>query len=46
MKNFRELVSDLHESPVGKVGRTKDIEAQEHIENTNLEREFRKIRST
>jgi len=39
MKTFKELA----ESPVGKVGRTKDHEAQEHIEGTNLEVKFRKL---
>ena len=42
MKSFREHVK-LQESPVGMVGRTKDIEAAEHIENSNIAKEFRKI---
>ena len=40
MKSFREIII---ESPVGKVGRTKDSEAAEHIENTDLAKQFRKI---
>jgi len=46
MKKFREIVKgleDLKESPVGMVGRTKDAEAMEHIENSGLEKRFRKI---
>jgi len=42
MKSFRDLVK-VEESPVGKVGRTKDSEAAEHIENSSLAKEFRKI---
>jgi hypothetical protein len=33
----------LQESPVGSVGRTKDSEAAEHIENSDLAKKFRKI---
>lgn len=40
MKTFREIIK---ESPVGLVGRTKDSEALQHIEDTNLAKEFRKI---
>ena len=46
MKTFREIVKDgkeITESPVGKVGRTKEEEALAHIENTNLAVKFRKI---
>ncbi len=45
MKSFRDIIKDkeLMESPVGLVGRTKDSEAAEHIENSNLAKEFRKI---
>jgi hypothetical protein len=42
MKSFRDMIK-LQESPVGKVGRTKDSEAAEHIENSNLAKQFRKI---
>jgi hypothetical protein len=40
MKSFREMIK---ESPVGMVGRTKDSEAMEHIEISNLAKKFRKI---
>ena len=40
MKSFRDIIV---ESPVGKVGRTKDCEAIEHIEKSNLAKQFRKI---
>jgi len=43
MKTFKELAYGLSESPVGKVGRTKDSEAKEHIENTDIEKRFKKI---
>jgi len=39
MKSFRNLA----ESPVGKVGRTKDSEALTHIENSDVAKRFRKI---
>lgn len=39
MKKFR----DMAESPVGKVGRTKDSEALKHIEDSNLAKRFIKI---
>ena len=42
MKTFRELTKQ-NESPVGKVGRTKDSEAAEHIEGSDLAKKFRKI---
>ena len=45
MKSFRDLVKPekIVESPVGKVGRTKDSEALSHIENSDLAKQFRKI---
>lgn len=45
MKSFREIIKkeNIQESPVGSVGRTKDSEALEHIENSDLARKFRKI---
>jgi len=42
MKSFREIVV-LAESPVGKVGRTKDSEALAHIESSDVAKRFRKI---
>ena len=43
MKTFRNLVKEMNESPVGKVGRTRNFEALEHIENSDLAKKFRKI---
>ena len=45
MKSFREIIKEenIHESPVGSVGRTKDSEALAHIESTDLAKKFRKI---
>ena len=43
MKSFKKIASELSESPVGKVGRTKDNEADEHIENTDVAKRFKKI---
>jgi len=40
MKNFRDLIV---ESPVGQVGRTRDSEALDHIENTDVASRFKKI---
>ena len=42
MKTFRELTAK-NESPVGKIGRTKDSEALEYIKGNHVEKEFRKI---
>ena len=43
MKSFRDITKATNESPVGKVGRTKDSEAAEHIETSGLAKQFRKI---
>jgi len=45
MKSFREIIKkeNIHESLVGQVGRTKDSEALEHIENSDAAKRFRKI---
>ena len=40
MKSFRDIIT---ESPVGQVGRTKDHEAAEHIENSGSVKKFRKL---
>jgi len=44
MKSFRSIIKkQITESPVGYVGRTKDSEALEHIEKSDVVKRFRKI---
>jgi len=40
MKSFRDLIK---ESPVGMVGRTGTMDAQMHIDNSDIKNEFKKI---
>jgi len=44
MKKFNDILNQLQESPVGKVGRTSGPEAEEYVNNSqDLEKRFKKI---